>query len=304
LVERSGGWLWETQIARWKKDDLSAAQRQEVERLDGQLAKVRETIDSILDLAKELSEGTIEKILAKSDFELGLEILLGKRKLMTTKERRQHTQKGAKVSGVEGGFRLPPDVSFNKQSLPYGWAYVFRHRSLGELGRIVLQEAGDGRTHLSFEVVGDPADPMTAERAAIFQPLGMELARQMEAATGPAADAASVRVPPRPPEPKELVESRLIPCERCGRVVAMLIFAPQATDAGGFEDYARKMYPEYTRLNLPTWIIGPALGSGPPIDRPAEILKIWPAREPMQRQRPAEFNSMLDRLITEHCGLR
>jgi hypothetical protein len=103
---------------------------------------------------------------------------------------------------------------------------------------------------------------------------------------------------------KEVVESRLIPCERCGTMVAMLIFAPQATDAGRFEDYARKMYPEYTRLNLPTWIIGPALGSGPPIDRPAEILKIWPAREPMQRQRPAEFNSMLDRLITEHCGLR
>ena len=74
-------WLWETQIARWKKDDLTSAQRQEVERLGRQLAKVRETIDSILALAKELSEGTIEKILAKSDFEVGLEFLLGKRKL-------------------------------------------------------------------------------------------------------------------------------------------------------------------------------------------------------------------------------
>ncbi len=60
-------------------------------------------------------------------------------------------------------------------------------------------------------------------------------------------------------------------CERCGRMVAMLIFAPQATDPGGFEDYARKMYPEYTRLDLPTWIIGPALGDGPLIDRPADI---------------------------------
>ncbi len=77
---------------------------------------------------------------------------------------------------------MPPDVSFNKQPLRYGWAYVFRHRSLGELGRVVLEETDDGRTRLSFEVVGDPNDPMTAERAAIFQPLGMELARQMEAA--------------------------------------------------------------------------------------------------------------------------
>ena len=38
-------------------------------------------IDSILALAKELSEGTIEKVLAKSDFEVGLGVLLGKRKL-------------------------------------------------------------------------------------------------------------------------------------------------------------------------------------------------------------------------------
>jgi hypothetical protein len=58
-------------------------------------------------------------------------------------------------------------------------------------------------------------------------------------------------------------------------MVAMLIFAPQATDAGGFEDYARKMYPEFTRLNLPTWIIGPAWGAGPLMDRLAEILQIW-----------------------------
>jgi len=217
--------------------------------------------------------------------------------------KRTHTQKNANVPSGQGGFRLPPDVSVSQQPLPYGRAFVFRHRLLGEVGRIVLQETGDGRTHLSYEVVGDPADPMTAERAAIFQPLGMELARQMEAATGPTSDAVPSGPPPRPPEPKEVIESRLIPCERCGCMVAMLIFAPQATDAGGFEDYARKMYPEYTRLDLSTWIIGPALGDGPLIDRPADILKIWPARAPIERRRPAEFNSMLDRLVAGHCGL-
>jgi hypothetical protein len=216
---------------------------------------------------------------------------------------RKPTQKRANVPGGQSSFRLPPDVSFSKQSLPYGWAYVFRHRTLGELGRIVLEETGDGRTQLSLEVVGDPADPMTAERAAIFQPLGMELAQRMEAMTGPAPAGPPVTPPRRTPEPKELIESRLIPCERCGIMLAMLIFAPQATDAGGFEDYARKMYPEYTRLDLQTWIIGPALGSGPLMDRPADILKIWPTRAPIERQRPAEFNSMLDRLVSGHCGL-
>ena len=41
--------------------------------------------------------------------------------------------------------------------------------------------------------------------------------------------------------------------------------------------YARKMYPHYNHLNVPTWIIGPALGAGSLIDRPADVLKVWPA---------------------------
>jgi hypothetical protein len=135
--------------------------------------------------------------------------------------KRTHTKKEANVSGGGGGFRLPPDVSISKQSLASGIAFVFRHRLLGEVGRVLVQDAGDGRTHISYEVVGDPADPKTAERAAIFQPLGMELARQMVAMTGPAVDSLPANLPPQPPELKELVESRLIPCERCGAMVAM-----------------------------------------------------------------------------------
>ena len=195
----------------------------------------------------------------------------------------------------------PPDVSFSKRRMAYGWAYVFRHRTLGELGRIVLQDRPDGRCQLSCEVVGDPADPRTAERAAIFQPLGLALSARIEAATGPVTDPDLPPSSPLPPEPKQVIESKLIPCERCGAMVALLIFAPEATDPGRFEDYARLMYPEYTRRNLPTWIIGPALGTGPVIDRPADILKVWPQRAPIQRLRPAEFNSLLDRLAAGHC---
>src|SRR5260370_39494838 len=101
-------------------------------------------------------------------------------------------------------------------------------------------------------------------------------------------DAGPVDPPPRPREAKEVIESKIIPCERCGAVVAMLIFAPKATDPGRFEDYARKMYLQYNRLNVSTWIIGPALGEGPLIERPADVLKVWPAREPIQRLPPAQ----------------
>ena len=215
---------------------------------------------------------------------------------------RKHMPPRADIPAGQSGFQLPPDISFRKQRLPVGWVYVFRHRLLGDVGRIVLQDTGDGRTHISYEVTGDPADPQTAERAALFQPLGMALARQLEAMPGAIANPVSINLPPRPPEPKEVIESRLIPCERCGTMVAMLIFAPLATEGADFEDYARKMYPEYTRLNLPTWIIGPALGSGPLMDRPADMLPTWPTRTSITRQRPAEFNAMLDQLVAGHCA--
>jgi len=192
-------------------------------------------------------------------------------------------------------------VSFAKERLGDGWAYLFRDRTLGELGRILVQDTGDGHSRVSCEVVGDPADPMTAKRAEMFKPLGLEIANRLESRTGTVPESEAAPPPPQPPPSREVVESQVIPCDRCGAVVAMLIYAPEATNAGHFEDYARKMYPEYTRLDVPTWIIGPALGGGPLMDRPAEILKVWPTRASVERLRPAEFNPIIERLATEHC---
>jgi len=39
--------------------------------------------------------------------------------------------------------------------------------------------------------------------------------------------------------------------------------------------YARKMYPRYNHLNMPTWITGLALGEGSLIDRANDVLKVW-----------------------------
>src|ERR1700676_3027129 len=73
-------WLFEEQLARWKMDKLSVGQRHEVDRLTEQVGRCRTVIDSIISLAEQLKEGTIEKVLAKSDLELGLEFLLRKGK--------------------------------------------------------------------------------------------------------------------------------------------------------------------------------------------------------------------------------
>lgn len=197
--------------------------------------------------------------------------------------------------------RLPPEITFDKRPLPGGgWSYNFRHRTLGALGRILLQDLAGGRgTHVSCEVAGDPADPRTAECRAIFEPLGLEISRQMGQATGPYAGQQSPAPPMRPVEPTEVVESKLMQCRTCDAFVAMLVFAPGATDAGRFEDYARMMYSEYVRHGLPTWIIGPALGSD--LEDPADILQVWPTRKKLQRFSPGQFNPRLARLAERHC---
>ncbi len=69
-------WLFDEQLSHWRSGQLTEAQRQEVERLVGQMKRLREVDNQVLALAKELSQGTIEKVMSKSDAELGLEMLM------------------------------------------------------------------------------------------------------------------------------------------------------------------------------------------------------------------------------------
>jgi signal transduction histidine kinase len=64
------------QLARWRNERPTDAQRRELDRLEGQLERLRAILSAILELAQELRQGTIERVLAKSDLELGLEALL------------------------------------------------------------------------------------------------------------------------------------------------------------------------------------------------------------------------------------
>ena len=201
-------------------------------------------------------------------------------------------------------FNLPPDISFRKERLSYGWAYVFRHAEMGDLGRIVLQERPDGQTHATCEVVGDPKDPMTEQRAAVFQPLGLELMRQIDLALGQEEKTGApwAEPPSRPPEPQEKIASTLMQCEKCRANVALLIFANRAEDQGELENYARLMYPKVAELDVPAWVIGPPSGDGPAFRQVSSILKIWPQREPVFRSCPDDFNPVIERLVTAHCA--
>jgi len=70
-------WLFDEQLKRWQAETLTTEQGREVERLVEQMRQLREVDTQMLALAKDLSKGTIEKVMAKSDEQLGLEFLMG-----------------------------------------------------------------------------------------------------------------------------------------------------------------------------------------------------------------------------------
>lgn len=67
--------IYAEQLFGWKALNLTTEQKQEVERLEKQLEKLVEVNTQIVTLANQLQSGTIEKVLGKSDLELGLEAL-------------------------------------------------------------------------------------------------------------------------------------------------------------------------------------------------------------------------------------
>jgi len=68
--------VFEAQLRSFQAVRLTAKPRAEVASLRSQMARLLQINSDVLALAEELSKGKIEKQLAKSDFELGLEALL------------------------------------------------------------------------------------------------------------------------------------------------------------------------------------------------------------------------------------
>ena len=69
--------VFEQQQRRWRNSGLTVDQKQDVAQLEGQVLCLRQGLTAILALAAEIRQGTIDRVMDKSDFELGLEVLLG-----------------------------------------------------------------------------------------------------------------------------------------------------------------------------------------------------------------------------------
>jgi hypothetical protein len=70
-------WLYEEQLRRWQAGRLTDTQRQEIAGLSLRLAVLRADIAAILELAAYLKLRTIDAVVARSDEELALDILMG-----------------------------------------------------------------------------------------------------------------------------------------------------------------------------------------------------------------------------------
>jgi len=68
--------LYDQQAERWLQDQLTPQQRQAVETMLAQTSRIRDLSQKILELLADIEKGTIDRIMAKSDLEVGLEFLL------------------------------------------------------------------------------------------------------------------------------------------------------------------------------------------------------------------------------------
>ena len=71
--------IYTEQINRWRREKPSAAQTRALDRMATQNEQLRDVTADVLALARELRNGTIERVLGMSDAELGLQWLLGNR---------------------------------------------------------------------------------------------------------------------------------------------------------------------------------------------------------------------------------
>jgi hypothetical protein len=63
------------QVARWRQEHPTPSLQKDLDNLAGQIEQWGRVVADILALGEELSKGTIDKVMAKSDLELGLEAM-------------------------------------------------------------------------------------------------------------------------------------------------------------------------------------------------------------------------------------
>ncbi len=201
-------------------------------------------------------------------------------------------------------FKLPEGITLQRSDLADGgYAYAVSDKNLGQLGRILLQGMGDGKTHLSVEVFGDQNDPMIAKRKKLLEPIGQKIMSLLREKVSEEMGEGSqfVTIPSVSSEKMETVQLKIDVCEHCAMPSSLLVFAPEAKTTASFENYAGKLRQKYMSENVPTWIIGAMAKEGPPEGPSCYVLKVWPERGEIETLKPDEVNPLIETLGRTHC---
>lgn len=198
-------------------------------------------------------------------------------------------------------YSLPKGITCKRENHYNSVAYVIKHESMGDLGRLVISDL-NGMSHFSSEVIGDPLDPLTIKRKEILEPIAKAMIAEVEKATKAEnvnIDASQFKHNIKPP--KQLVPSKILQCLKCNKIVAHLVFADDAENQAQLEDYYRLMFTKIKEINVPTWIVGKEeVYSTKNII--AYVMKVWPEKSGNAVKISFnEFNLMLNKIQNRHC---
>jgi len=81
-------------------------------------------------------------------------------------------------------FQLPQDVTAQRMPIsPTSFEYTFRHKELGELGKVLICATHKGGCHITHQLHGPADDASFPVRRAIFEPLAHAVAAHLHSST-------------------------------------------------------------------------------------------------------------------------
>ncbi len=196
---------------------------------------------------------------------------------------------------------LPQNVTCHKEFQSNGKPfYLFKHADLGTLGRMFIMPNGN-ESQFMFDVMGEEDDPFIEQKKAIFLPMSQDICEQMEKGLGKGKGTVK---PIALPSQLHTIKAEHITCKTCDALVAVIVYAEEATTAAELADHATIFYKKAKELNVPTWVLGKEMVSDMVSMTYFSIfntLKIWPEREEARLLSEMEIDDLLCPLVEYHC---
>ena len=202
---------------------------------------------------------------------------------------------------IKKKFSLPPGISCTQKILDNNkYSYIFRHNSLGEIGRLIVLPHFSGSEWI-YEVVGDPDDPMTNKRKEMFDPIARSIIKKSKEMFG--ESVTNLKTSSITPKETAIIKAEIMPCNICATTVAAMVIAEDAYTVDQLEDHARMAFAKIKNLNVPTWIVGTKqkILINDNMVEEALVLKIWPQREAARIIYPVELHHIFSKLMKNHC---